>query len=278
MKKTLLLSFLSFAFFTLSAQTEITYKSFGNGWVIPINANLEIDIDEDGTTDFYINQEQDEIGFTPIFAVGCFASPNASAYTSFNARELTLHEEGDWIQLNGDNFFDYIDDDRGSGYSLTGGLANGWVDKEDTYIGFAVIVDNNVRNGWMTVSINVSTNELTIKEWAYTNLVANYEGGITAGDKGETSSVKKLENIEAITISPNPADDKVQLAFDYSGNEDLSVVIQNSVGKEVYRNDAAIPFGNTNLNITTSDWANGIYFIRFETETAIRTERLSIAR
>jgi len=285
MKKTLLLSFLSFTFFTLTAQTEITYKSFGDGWVIPVNANIAVDVDENGIVDFYINQYEGELGFSPIFAVGCFSSPDEYAYTSFNSRELSIHEEGDLIQLNGDNLYDYIDDDRGSSFSTTGGLAEGWVDQKEVYLGFALIAPvpngtgTGVRNGWLTASVNTATNELTIKEWAYnTELELNYEGGILAGDRGETSSVKKLESIEAVSINPNPANAKVQVNFDYSGDENLSVIIQNSVGKEVYRNDTALPFGNTSLNITTSDWANGIYFIRFETATAIRTERLSIAR
>lgn len=279
MKKTLLLSLLSVVLFSLHAQTEIIYKSFGNGWAIPVNSNLEVDIDENGTVDFHINQHQDELGFSPIFAVGCFASPAESAYTSFNSRELTLHEEGDFIQLNGINLYDYIDDDRGSGYSLTGGSADGWVDQQDVIIGFAILEGSEVRNGWLTASINISTNELIIKEWAYTDWEPLETGGILAGDKGEsTTSVKRLENIEAISISPNPANERIQLAFDYSGNENLSIVIQNSVGKEVYRNDADIPIGSTSLNITTSDWTNGIYFIRFETVSAIHTERLSVAR
>lgn len=277
MKKTLLLSIFSFTLFALNAQTQITYKSFGDGWAIPVNSNLEVDIDEDGIIDFYINKHPDEIGFSPVFAAGCFSSPAEYAYTSFSARELSLFEEGDLIKITPTNLFDYIDDDRGSGYSLNEGFAEGWEEQKDVYIGFA-IVSMNIRNGWMRVSVNTSENALIIKEWAYTDIELNYEGGILAGDKGETSSVKILDNIADVTISPNPANEKVQVNFDYTGNENLTVTIQNSVGKGVYRNDTNIPFGNTNLNITTSDWANGIYFIRFETATAIRTERLSIIR
>ena len=278
MKKTLLLSLLSFAFIALNAQTQITYKSFGDGWVIPVNSNIEVDLDEDGVIDFYINQHPDEIGFSPIFDAGCFSSPSGNAYTSFNARELTLFDEGDFIQMTPVNLFDYIDDDRGSGYSLNGGFANGWANQDDVYLGFAIVVNSGVRNGWMKASINTSNNSLIIKEWAYTEIEANYQGGITVGDKGETTSVKRLDNINGVAISPNPANEKVQINFDYSGAENLSVIIQNNVGQEVYRNAADIPVGSTSLNITTSDWTNGVYFIRFETTTSIRTERLSVAK
>lgn len=281
MKNTLLLLLLSFTFCALNAQTQITYKNFGDGWVIPINSNLEVDLDEDGTSDFYINQYENEIGFSPVFAVGCFSSPSEFSYTSFNARELALLEEGDLVQINEINLFDFIDEDRGSAYSLDGGFADGWNDQEDVYLGFVIIISGNspgVRNGWLKASVDTSNNALIIKELAYTAIETDYKGGILVGDKGQTTSVKMLDNIEAVTISPNPANERVQLSFDYSGNENLSVTIQNSVGQEVYRNNTGVLVGNTSLNITTSEWANGIYFIRFETATAIRTERLFIAR
>ena len=278
MKKFLLLSFLSITMYTLNAQ--ITHTSFGDGWTIPLNANLAVDIDENGTTDFHINGHHDELGFVPIFAVGCFSSPSYGAYTSFNARELQLHEAGEMIQLNNINLFDYIDDDRGSSYSVTGGPADGWLDKQDVYVGFVVMINggSNVRNGWIRTAIDIENQLLLIKEWAYTEVQYQGQGGILAGDRGESTSVKTLNDIAGISISPNPASDRVQLKFDYSGSEDLSVVIQNSVGKEVFRTGSTLSNGSTNLNIQTDQWSSGIYFVRFETETAIRTEKLSITR
>ena len=276
MKKFLLFSFFFITMCTLHAQ--ITYTSFGTGWFIPMNAALEVDIDNDGVSDFFINKHVDELGFTPMFAKGCFTSPNESAYTSFNSRELQRHEQDELIQLNGGNLYDYIDDDRGSSYSLSGGLADGWVSDEKVYIGFAILNAGEVRNGWLTASVNVFTNEMTIWEWAYTDWEAWDTGGIKAGDRGESTSVKTLNTIADIAISPNPASNRVQINFDYSGAENLSVIIQNSVGQEVYKTGSTLPNGNISLHVETSDWTNGIYFVRFETETAIRTEKLTINR
>ncbi len=277
MKKALLFFFFTITVIALQAQSEIIHESFGDGWVIPMNANEAVDIDNDGSVDFYINGFQDELGFVPIFAVGCFSSPSELAYTSFSSRELQIHETGELVQLNELNLFDYIDDDRGSAYSLTGGLADGWVDGQDVYIGFAVIIVNtpgHVRNGWLRTSVNTTTNELTIHEWAYSEVQENYDGGILVGDTGEVTSVKSLDNIQDISISPNPATENVQVVFDYTGNENLSVVIQNSIGQVVYRDNS----GSNILNVATDNWTNGIYFVRFETETGIHTERLSVAK
>jgi len=277
-KKFTLLSFFFITICTLHAQ--ITYTSFGDGWTIPLNANVATDIDNDGIIDFFINGHQDELGFVPVYLQGCFSSPSVSAYTSFNARQLQIHQEGELIQVNGNNIFDYIDDDRGSSYSVTGGTANGWENQQDVYVGFVVMLNggSSVRNGWIKTAIDIDNQQLLIKEWAYTEPEPQSSGGILAGDRGESTSVKTLNTIESVSISPNPASDRVILKFDYTGSEDLSLIIQNSVGKEVYRTGTKLPTGSININLNTSQWTNGIYFIRFETETGIRTEKLSITR
>lgn len=276
MKKLLLLSFLFLTMCTLTAQ--ITYQDFGAGWEIPINANMEIDVDNDGTVDFLVNGYTDELGLVPVFLKGCFTSPDATAYNNIGSRELQLHEQDELILISNSNMFDYIDDDRGSSYSLTGGTADGWVDKEDVIVGFAVFNSSNaVRNGWMTVSINLDHNTFIIKEWAYTDWGATDTNGILAGDRGETS-VKTLNTIEEMSITPNPADQFTQLDFEYTGSEALTVVVQNAVGKELYRSGSNIPVGNTTINLQTAEWTGGVYFVRFETDTAIRTERLVISR
>jgi len=279
MKKSLLFSFLFITICALNAQSgEIHYTSFGDGWYIPMNADLAVDVDADGTSDFHINKHADELGFTPIFIQGCFTSPSETSYTSFNSRELQQHEEGELIQINGGNLYDYIDDDRGSAFSVSGGLAEGWENDKKVFIGFAIIDGGQVRNAWLTASVNEFTHEMTIWEWAYTDWEAMDTGGILAGDRGESTSVKTLNSIADISISPNPASDRVQVNFDYSGSEDLSVIIQNSVGQVVYKTGSSLPTGVINLNVETSEWTNGIYFIRFETETAIRTEKLTISK
>lgn len=282
MKKTIYLLLLSFITISLGAQSKITYKNFGEGWAIPINENLPIDVDENGVIDFYVNEYYNELGFTPIFVIGCFASPSLGAYTSFDARELSLFEEGDNIQIDQTNLYDYIDDDRGSGYSRSGGFAYNWEDKEDVYLGFALIQKPDDQslfsNGWMKVSIDAEAEELIIKEWAFSEFEEGYDGSIIAGDKGEFTSVSKLTTIEDLIISPNPAKDRVLLSFDYSGTENLSVAIRNNVGQEIFITNTDLSTGSTKLEINTENWTNGMYFVQFETASAVLTNRLTIAK
>ncbi len=277
MKKILLFVSALLIFNSLSA--SINYTSYGDGWVIPMDANEAIDIDGNGTVDFYVNGITGELGFVPIFAVGCFSSPDETAYTSFGARELSLHQAGDLIQLNSTNFYDFIDDGRGSGYSVSGGFADGWADMEDVYIGFVVIVDGgDSQSGWMRIALDETNKTLIIKELAYGEPQPMDTGGISVGDTGSTAVNNLSQDFGKIMIAPNPANDFFQIDFDYLGKKELSIVIQNGVGQEVYRNASNFTLGKSTLNLSTSDWSTGVYFIRFETEDGVRVEKLNVAK
>ena len=276
MKKTLL--FITSLLILNSLSAAINYTNYDDGWVIPMGANEAIDIDGNGTDDFYVNGIAGELGFVPIYGVGCFSSPSETAYTSFGARELSRHQLGDLIQLNSLNLYDFIDDGRGSGYSVSGGFADGWVDMEDVYIGFVVIVNGDSQSGWMRIVLDETNETLIIKELAYEDPQPIDSGGILVGDK-ETTAVNNLsEDFGKVTIAPNPANDFFQIDFDYVGKKELSIVIQNGVGQEVYRSAANFTLGKSTINLSTSNWSTGVYFIRFETTDGVRVEKLNIAK
>jgi len=56
--------------------------------------------------------------------------------------------------------YDYIDDDRGSGYHTTDGLADGWQSNADIYLGVALLLpsesgDQQLHNGWIKAVIDI---------------------------------------------------------------------------------------------------------------------------
>ena len=180
--------------------------------------------------------------------------------------------------MNSLNLYDFIDDGRGSGYSVSGGFADGWVDMEDVYIGFVVIVNGDSQSGWMRIVLDETNETLIIKELAYEDPQPIDSGGILVGDK-ETTAVNNLsEDFGKVTIAPNPANDFFQIDFDYVGKKELSIVIQNGVGQEVYRSAANFTLGKSTINLSTSNWSTGVYFIRFETTDGVRVEKLNIAK
>lgn len=290
MKKALLFSFALCV--ALSLQAELNYTHYGpNGWHIGMNENVVVDIDNDGANDFYVNGWNNELGFVPIFGKGCFSSPDGFATTIFGARELTLHQAGDVLDASV-NTFNFIDDGRGSAYSAdTDQLAAGWVSGEDRYVGFFIF--GSGKFGWMRVAVDVPNQKLIIKEMAYDS---EYYGEVEIGYTGQTVTTinpkEKLGSLEAppvatdeiekdlqeLSIFPNPATENFNINFDYQGVDQLSIVVVNSVGQEVFRNDNNIITGDVNLEISTSTWNAGIYFIKFQSEKGIKTERLSVAK
>lgn len=277
MKRNLLLTCLSIFCFS-AAFSQIIYKDYGNGLVIGMNENYSMDIDDDGVEDFYINQWSNELGFVPIFGKGCFSSPTETSYTNFGSRELQLHEEGEIIQITGINMYDYIDDDRGSAYSETGGLAENWVNNEDRYIGFAVFRssgDFGVANGWMRVSIDTEAKTLTLKEMAYQDYTPLDEGFIETGNRG-TVAIKNLDEVlNEVVISPNPVRDIMQLDFKYTGEEKLQISILDNTGKLVTNQTAN---GSNNYIFDTTAWTPGLYFVNFATANGVRSEKIFVAK
>ena len=293
MKKVLLLSFALCV--TLSLQAELNYTHYGsNGWHIGMNENVVVDIDNDGANDFYVNGWNNELGFVPIFGKGCFSSPDGNATTIFGARELSLHQAGDVMDASV-NTFDFIDDGRGSAFSgNTNQLANGWVSGEDRYVAFFIF--GSGRFGWMRVELDVTNQEIIIKEMAYES---EYYGEIEIGYTGQAAMVPPVsrqqtttlalevppvaneeieKEVQELSVFPNPAIEKVNINFDYQGVDQLSIIVVNSVGKEVFRNATNVATGKVNLEIPTSTWNAGIYFIQFQSEKGIKTERLSVVK
>ncbi len=258
---------------TLSAQIE--YIDYGvEGWVIPMNANVPLDVNNDGTVDFYLNEKEGELGITPIIHNGCVLG--TGSYTSFGTWEIKLMNEGDIVQLLvSDNEF-YIEDEPTSIFTTNeaNGLADGWVDQEDHYIGIAIL-GSGFKDGWMKLSIDVEAETLTIKEIAVKDA---FSGGIAVGQTEDaTNSVNQLDDVLSnVSISPNPANDFIRLTYNYTGTKDLSVTILNNIGQEINR----IALGNRsgNLELNTSNWAQGIYFIRFETADGPYTDKVSVIK
>lgn len=267
--------------FSFQSQAEIHYTDYGeDGWVIPMNANQAIDINGDEFADFYVNGYENELGVVPIPLIGCFTGAS-SYYNNLATRALQIHEKGDVISIDNNNMFDYVDDGRGTIMNPTIGFADGWTNMQEEYIGFAVFMPEDlsyVANGWMKVVVDAANLTLIIKEIAYEDNHLLGEGSIVVGETGqEVVSIDYIESLNDISIAPNPSNNQFQLSYDYIGSEELFISVQNSLGQEIHQVENPSS-KSAKLNIVTSDWAQGIYFIRFETEKGIMSRKVLITR
>ncbi len=277
MKRNLLLTTLTLLLCTFAYSQSIHHIDFEEGLVIESGADYQMDINHDGVTDFSVNGWEDELGFVPIFAVGCFASESYYADTHFGSSVLQIFEEGDEIRMDASNMYDYLDEDRGSTFKPGEGTAEGWTHDIPNYIGFAVFhpEDGTVTNGWMKVKVDTENNTLIILEYAYHDFgFAVGEGSIIAGDSGLVN-VQNLDNVLSnIQVSPNPAQDFVNVAYSYTGQDVIKISIYDNLGREILKRAGNL---QSNLNIETSSWTDGVYYLNFNTKNGVHTERIIVS-
>ena len=136
------------------ADLSITHEDFGDGLIIQMGENLAFDLNDDGSNDFSLNSQPGVIDFTPSSGIGCFASNGE--YSNIGSQVVSQFSENDFIAINNSNLFEYIDYEPGITFMTGNGLAEDWIDLQETYVGFAVFSGNTVSNGWMKLAIDVT--------------------------------------------------------------------------------------------------------------------------
>lgn len=91
-----------------------------------------------------------------------------------------------------------------------------------------------------------------------------------AGMKELSNSVSRFE------VSPNPANDAVNVSFNFkgSGNGELNVV--NALGQVLVNKNLALTEGKNNVSLNVSELPQGVYFVRIKNGEAITTKRLVV--
>lgn len=112
----------------------------------------------------------------------------------------------------------------------------------------------------------------------------NYAVVVTKNGCSETSScntvntaaLTEVQGLNALSIVPNPATDKIAISFDLENETAVSVSVRDLSGKVVYSSDLGSKAGKNAVSVETKSFANGIYVVSFETEKGIATEKLVI--
>ncbi len=273
MTKILLITFSLFAFLAVNAQ--INYTNYEETWLITMDAAEAIDLDNNGVIDFYVNNQEGKLGFYPVNFSGCMQSVSETAYNNIGTREVAILEEGNLVKMTNSNMFDYIDENPTAIYDDTQGYAEGWSNLTDQYIGFGILEGGFVYNGWMKVAIYEQAKAIYIKEIAFVKNVID-EGGIIVGDKGLTNVPSLDQVLSQVEIFPNPAVNDIQLKYNYQETDELNITIQNNAGQKI--NHLVGATGINTLNISLDDVSAGLYFVRFESQKGVHTEKLMVTK
>jgi len=274
MKRTLLLSFFAFTFFAVQAQ--ITYEDYGTtGKIIHAGDNVSFDLNDDGGADFYINRMDGQVGFWPVFSVGCWASPGFF-FNNLGSQKMATYEEGEKIMMDEIAMFEYIDTDPGLIWTEVGGLATDWQADTYYYVGFGVFADPvTVIDGWMKVKFDSNVNALVIREMAYTS-PTDFESqtGIFAGEKQSVSTFDLIDK-DQISVYPNPARDFIKVNYDAEKLGEVTLTVTNLNGQTILSQIKRAQKDNQ-WTIIPQDWPKGVYSLTIESLDGVYTERIFV--
>jgi hypothetical protein len=99
-----------------------------------------------------------------------------------------------------------------------------------------------------------------------------YKTSVTAGIA--TAGI----NVSNVTVYPNPAVNSANLSVEMTQNENVNVVIMNSLGQVVYNESLSLEAGSNNIKLNTENWAGGLYNINMSTSKGSATQKLTISK
>jgi hypothetical protein len=246
------------------ASATVVHTDFGNGWAVPMGANIALDVDNNFTDDVYINPSATELSIAPIYAKGCYVTTGVA---SGNGMEFKLFNSGDPI---GGSQGLYYEESQPAMVLDGSGPAAGWIDGEERLVGF-MLFDTQFF-GWMRLKMDVSANTLIIMEYAYET---TFGMAIPAGYRGVTA-ISDAPVFTDLNVYPNPSSDQVNFDFgqDLEGTTTLSVF--NPMGQLVYAEN--IQTGVALHRLSVAELAEGTYVARIENGETIEQRRITVTK
>ena len=133
------------------------------------------------------------------------------------------------------------------------------------------------------VTVNVSSNTLTVTEAGIGSsnitVTADDGNGGTVDDEfsfivSEGSDINSLVDKIKINIYPNLADENVYIDFRANNENDIRIEILDIRGMKVYSDKLIIPSGKSVHSINMSEFAKGVYFIKFYNNQFVKVEKM----
>jgi hypothetical protein len=121
--------------------------------------------------------------------------------------------------------------------------------------------------------ISIKTNKVMI----------NFSSGAYINGKGfeikySTSpvSIKEVENINDLSIYPNPTSDRLNIQFNTSTADDFDITIYNVTGQAVYKETLNRFLGSYHQELNTADFAQGVYLMQIKSSKGTITRKVVV--
>jgi len=83
---------------------------------------------------------------------------------------------------------------------------------------------------------------------------------------------------EGLSIFPNPVNDKINILFPLDKIDALTYSLHNLLGKRIFDESIEVNEGDTGITVNTSQLANGIYILNFNTSLYSKTKKIVVNR
>jgi hypothetical protein len=298
MKKQLLKKFSTFIvpitigmLFSSSANAQIVYTDVNPDSAYACNGNQNctntyfLDLNNDGLVDFRINlgnlYHNSNVRWVSIIdSVG-----NAFAISTNGAKKFFMNDTIGPAQTWLADTLAYL---RHWGSAVHGSYKGEWIYETDKYLGLALNVSGLTYYGWVRLDVTVDASTSTciciIKDFAY-NSIPNQP--ILAGQTTVTGIIENSFS-SSINLFPNPATNHLTIALG-SNSKKVEVTIADITGKII-----PIAIGTTTadypdspdsyrdreqkIEVSTEDFAEGIYIVRIQSGDFIGTKKLIVKK
>lgn len=92
------------------------------------------------------------------------------------------------------------------------------------------------------------------------------------------TSLNEITGLTAINVFPVPASNNVTVTFDMESAKSLNVTVVNAIGQTVKQMNEEVTGGSNQVSFDVTDFANGIYFINFEAEGQVSSQRFTVLK
>jgi hypothetical protein len=127
---------------------------------------------------------------------------------------------------------------------------------------------------------------LSISEFSNSMQINKFDGSNVTWDlsivkfynyKNQPSGVINAKNTVELTLYPNPVNDIVNINYELTNNENVSIVVYDSEGKIVkFWEQGSNLSGNQTLTWNTATMKSGIYFVQLSTTKGTLTQKMII--
>lgn len=96
----------------------------------------------------------------------------------------------------------------------------------------------------------------------HNNVNSVHQAVIHPNPNGATGIKNTGSAINSVKTCPNPCTNELQISFESKENIQLQIAVKNSLGQTIFNSPYDVQTGNNQINLNTSTFESGIYFIQ----------------